>query len=103
MLKNTSSIKPHKRKQAVAHLTLSKRKKIQASLSAKINIRAIATALNRSPSTISRKVQRNQSKRYYKAVNANNQANKIAKKPKPCLLNQNLPLQKLVLKKLKIK
>ncbi|MCR1116050.1 helix-turn-helix domain-containing protein, partial [Escherichia coli] len=58
-------------KRAVAHLTLSEREEIQAGLSAKMSIRAIATALNRSPSTISREVQRNRGRRYYKAVDAN--------------------------------
>lgn len=59
MLRDTGGIKPHERKRAVAHLTLSEREEIRAGLSAKMNIRAIATALNRSPSTISREVQRN--------------------------------------------
>ncbi|WP_409022885.1 helix-turn-helix domain-containing protein, partial [Escherichia coli] len=49
--------------------------------------------LNRSPSTISREVQRNRGRRYYKAVDANNRANRMAKRPKPCLLDQNLPLR----------
>ncbi|HBJ0268360.1 TPA: IS30 family transposase, partial [Escherichia coli] len=88
---------------AVAHLTLSEREEIRAGLSAKMSIRAIATALNRSPSTISREVQRNRGRRYYKAVDANNRANRMAKRPKPCLLDQNLPLRKLVLEKLEMK
>ncbi|MEF8327067.1 helix-turn-helix domain-containing protein, partial [Escherichia coli] len=54
MLRDTGGIKPHERKRAVAHLTLSEREEIRAGLSAKMSIRAIATALNRSPSTISR-------------------------------------------------
>ncbi|WP_139154734.1 helix-turn-helix domain-containing protein, partial [Escherichia coli] len=90
-------------KRAVAHLTLSEREEIRAGLSAKMSIRAIATALNRSPSTISREVQRNRGRRYYKAVDANNRANRMAKRPKPCLLDQNLPLRKLVLEKLEMK
>ncbi|GAA0504574.1 hypothetical protein GCM10009414_12940 [Tatumella terrea] len=52
MLRDTGGIKPNERKPAVAHLTLSEREEIRAGLSAKISIRAIATALNRSPSTI---------------------------------------------------
>ncbi|ENP0136895.1 TPA: transposase, partial [Escherichia coli] len=83
--------------------TLSEREEIRAGLSAKMSIRAIATALNRSPSTISREVQRNRGRRYYKAVDANNRANRMAKRPKPCLLDQNLPLRKLVLEKLEMK
>ncbi|HGC1754769.1 TPA: IS30-like element IS30 family transposase, partial [Escherichia coli] len=103
MLRDTGGIKPHEHKRAVAHLTLSEREEIRAGLSAKMSIRAIATALNRSPSTISREVQRNRGRRYYKAVDANNRANRMAKRPKPCLLDQNLPLRKLVLEKLEMK
>jgi IS30 family transposase len=84
MLRDTGGIKPHERKRAVAHLTLSEREEIRAGLSAKMSIRAIATALNRSPSTISREVQRIGAR--YKAVDANNRANRMAKRPKPCLL-----------------
>ncbi|MDD8588762.1 IS30 family transposase, partial [Escherichia coli] len=51
----------------------------------------------------SREVQRNRGRRYYKAVDANNRANRMAKRPKPCLLDQNLPLRKLVLEKLEMK
>ncbi len=72
MLRDTGGIKPHERKRAVAHLTLSEREEIRAGLSAKMSIRAIATALNRSPSTISREVQRNRGRRYYKAGNDSN-------------------------------
>lgn len=68
MLRDTGGIKPHERKRAVAHLTLSEREEIRAGLSAKMSIRAIATALNRSPSTISREVQRNRGRRYYKLL-----------------------------------
>lgn len=48
MLRDTGGIKPHEHKRAVAHLTLSEREEIRAGLSAKMSIRAIATALNRS-------------------------------------------------------
>ena len=59
MLRDTGGIKPTERRRAVAHLTLSEREEIRAGLSAKMSIRDIARALNRSPSTISREVQRN--------------------------------------------
>lgn len=85
MLRDTGGIKPNEHKRAVAHLTLSEREEIRAGLSAKMSIRAIASALNRSPSTISREVQRNRGRRYYKAVDANNRANRMARRPKPCI------------------
>ncbi|HDO1331857.1 TPA: IS30 family transposase [Aeromonas veronii] len=103
MLRDTGGIKPTERRRAVAHLTLSEREEIRAGLSAKMSIRDIARALNRSPSTISREVQRNRGRRYYKAVDANNRANRMAKRPKACLLEQNSRLRELVLEKLELK
>lgn len=96
-------MKPNVRKRASSHLTLSEREEIRVGLSAKKSIRAIAHSLNRSPSTISREVQRNRGRRYYKAVEANNRANRMAKRPKPCLLEKNLALRHLVLEKLELK
>lgn len=87
----------------MVHLTLSEREEIRAGLSAKMSIRAIAHSLNRSPSTISREIQRNRGRRYYKAVDANNRANSMAKRPKTCLLERNPRLRKLVLEKLEFK
>ncbi|HDX8381082.1 TPA: IS30 family transposase [Aeromonas salmonicida] len=103
MLRDTGGIKPSERRRAVAHLTLSEREEIRAGLSAKMSIRAIARSLNRSPSTISREVQRNRGRRGYKAVDANNRANRMAKRPKLCLLERNLQLRNLVLEKLELK
>jgi IS30 family transposase len=98
MLRDTGGIKPNER--GPAHLTLSEREEIRAGLSAKNEHSCDSYCTNRSPSTISREVQRNRGRRYYKAVDANNRANRMAKRPKPCLLDQNLPLRELVLEKL---
>ena len=97
MLRDTGGIKPHERKRAVAHLTLSEREEIRAGLSAKMSIRAIATALNRSPSTISREVQRNRGRRYYKAVDANNGTVAKLAMRQPFVLFKGLTFQKLCL------
>lgn len=103
MLRDTGGIKPSERRRAVAHLTLSEREEIRAGLSARMSIRAIARSLNRSPSTISREVQRNRGRRGYKAVDANNRANRMAKRPKVCLLERNPQLRNLVQEKLELK
>lgn len=103
MLRDTGGIKPSERHRAVAHLTLSEREEIRAGLSARMSIRAIARSLNRSPSTISREVQRNRGRRGYKAVDANNRANRMAKRPKVCLLERNPQLRNLVQEKLESK
>lgn len=103
MLRDTGGIKPSERRRAVAHLTLSEREEIRAGLSARMSIRAIARSLNRSPSTISREVQRNRGRRGYKAVDDNNRANRMAKRPKVCLLERNPQLRNLVQEKLESK
>ncbi|WP_429052285.1 IS30 family transposase [Aeromonas veronii] len=103
MLRDTGGIKPSECRRAVAHLTLSEREEIRAGLSAQMSIRAIARSLNRSPSTISREVRRNRGRRGYKAVGANNRANRMAKRPKVCLLERNPQLRNLVLEKLELK
>lgn len=58
---------------------------------------------NRSPSTIFREIQRNRGRRYYKAVDANNRAGRMAKRPKACLLEQNAELRHIVIEKLRSK
>lgn len=102
-LRNTGGIKPAQRKRAAHHLTLAEREEIRVALSAKKSLRAIARLLGRSPSTISREVQRNRGRRYYKAVDANNRAGRMAKRPKACLLEANPTLQALVMEKLEQK
>lgn len=102
MLRDTGGIKPPARKKNKVHLTLAEREEIRVSLSAKKSIRAIAKSLGRSPSTISREVQRNRGRRYYKAVDANNRAGRMAKRPKQCLLSANSELRTVVLEKLEL-
>jgi len=74
ILKEHGGIKPEKRKRRSNHLSIEEREEIRASLSAKMSLRAIAKELNRSPSTISREVNRNRGRRYYKAIDANRRA-----------------------------
>ncbi|GAA5445778.1 IS30 family transposase ISAhy3 [Microbulbifer sp. NBRC 101763] len=102
VLRDTGGIKPISRKPSPQHLTLAEREEIRADLSAKQSIRAIARSLNRNPSTISREIQRNRGRRYCKAVDANNRTKRMARRPKPYLLEQNSRLKKLVLEKLEL-
>ncbi len=68
-----------------------------------MSIRAIATALNRSPSTISREVQRNRGRRYYKAVDANKPDQQNGEKAKTVLTGSKFTIAKAVLEKLEMK
>ena len=70
ILREFGGIKPAERIRAVHHLTIEEREEIRAGLSAKLSIRAIARQLDRSPSTISREINRNRGRRWYKALEA---------------------------------
>lgn len=102
-LRDTGGIKPRPRTRSSRHLTMAEREEIRVSLSAKLGIREIARLLNRSPSTISREIKRNRGRRWYKAVDADNRAKRMARRPKPCLLEVNSDLRQLVVKKLELK
>lgn len=102
-LRQSGGIKPHPRKRNAKHLTLEEREEIRVALSAKMSMRAIARMLNRSPSTISREIARNRGRRYYKAVNADNRAKRMAKRPKLGLLETNAKLRQIIMSKLELK
>ena len=102
-LRESGGIKPAPRKRNIQHLTAAEREEIRVALSAKMSLRAIARMLNRSPSTISREVARNRGRRYYKAIDANNRAKRMAKRPKSGVLELNPELRQIVISKLELK
>lgn len=102
-LRESGGIKPKARKRRSEHLTLEEREEIRVALSAKMSLRAIARMLGRSPSTISREVKRNRGRRYYKAVDADNRAKRMAKRPKIGILEAAPVLRHLVMEKLELK
>ena len=103
ILRETGGIKPRQRTRNMTHLTSEEREEIRVSLSAKMSIRAIARLLGRSPSTISREVTRNRGRRYYKAIDADRRARRMAKRPKLGTLEINPELKQLVKEKLELK
>lgn len=102
ILREHGGIKPEKRKRSIRHLTINEREEVRAGLSAKMSIRAIARKINRSPSTISREVNRNGGRRWYKAINADSRAVRLGKRPKPCALSINMELREIVIRKLQL-
>ena len=64
------------------------------------SIRSIATALNRSPSTISREINRNGGLHHYRATQADQRAWDAARRPKPCKLSLNPRLCRQVIRHL---
>ena len=102
VLRKHGGIKPAHRKRSSTHLTTAEREEIRAGLSAKMSIRSIARKLHRSPSTISREVNRNRGRRWYKALDADRRAWRCARRPKLCALAKNPELKLLVIDKLKL-
>jgi len=102
ILREHGGIKQAQGKRSEIQLSLEEREEIRAGLSAKMSIRAIARSLNRSPSTISREVNRNRGRRWYKAVAAERRAWRLAKRPKPCVLAENIELKMVIIEKLQL-
>ena len=94
-------IQPPERVRARGQLTLADREEISRGLAAGRSIRQIAAGLQRSPSTVSREVQRNGGVQSYRAEASEQAAWLRARRPKPCLLERNQPLRDLVTQKLR--
>ena len=86
LLARTGGIRPPERRRSRRALTLSEREEVSRSLRAGLSLRSIARQLRRAPSTISREVQRNGGRRYYRAIQSDQAAWERARRPKPCKL-----------------
>lgn len=97
----TGGIRPPERKRPEHCLSLEEREEISRGLVTNESIRSIATRLSRSPSTISREINRNGGYHDYRASDADKAAWERAKRPKLCKLRCNKPLSRIVARKLK--
>jgi len=98
----TGGIRPPKRRRSRLALSLSEREDISRSLATGSSMRMIATQIGRSPSTISREINRNGGYDRYRAANAEQVAWDRALRPKLCKLAGNKKLTRLVVKKLQL-
>ena len=80
------------RKRSRLSLTLSEREEISRGLVAGQSLRSIAASLGRATSTISREINRNGGRRYYRASEAEQAAWDRALRPKRCKLVENRAL-----------
>ena len=92
ILAETGGIRPAQRRRSRLALTLEEREEISRGTVAGHSIRSIATALGRSPSTVSRELQRNGGRQYYRASQAEKAAWDRACRPKRCKLVANRAL-----------
>ena len=100
-LRDNGGIQPTKRTRAKMHLSLEEREEISIGVSSGQSVRAIAKNLGRSPSTISRELNRNGTRRYYRATKADLAAWTSAMRPKQCKLQAHARLRQRVIGKLK--
>lgn len=84
ILSETGGIRPAARHRSTRVLTLAEREVISRALMAGQSIRAVATRLDRAPSTINREIRRNGGKDHYRASRADQQAWERARRPKEC-------------------
>lgn len=91
---------PSPRRRSRLALTLAEREEISRGIYANVPIRKIACAIGRSPSTVSREVNRHGGLHIYRASEADAQAWDWARRPKRCRLACNRKLRNAVAKKL---
>jgi hypothetical protein len=99
----TGGIRPPDRIRSRLALSLIDREEISRGLAANRSFRAIARVLRRSPSTISREVQRNGGRQVYRAAVSDQRAWDCATRPKSCKLSFNAPLCHWISRKLRLK
>ena len=97
----TGGIRPPKRVRSSLALTLSEREGISRGIATHLSIRAIAAKLRRSPSTVSREINRNGGYYSYRAAPAEQAAWDRALRPKRCKLVCHKSLSRVVAKKLR--
>ncbi len=100
-LSPTGGICPPPRRRSQLALTLSEREEISRGIANHLSLRTIATQLGRSPSTVSREINRNGGLEQYRANQADKATWDRAHRPKPCKLAGNPFLRGLVARKLK--
>ncbi len=98
----TGGIRPAQRIRSKLALSLSEREEISRGVVAELSFRAIAVQLGRSPSTISREINRNGGSADYRATPADQAAWDHAHRPKPCKLAGNRLLSRAVAAKLQL-
>ncbi|ABR91483.1 transposase, IS30 family [Janthinobacterium sp. Marseille] len=101
ILAESGGIKPPHRTRSIRSLTLAEREEISRSIVAGHSMHTIARSIGRSPSTISRELNRNGGVESYRAADADKATWERAHRPKPCKLLQNRPLASMVADKLR--
>jgi IS30 family transposase len=100
-LSPSGGIRPPPRLRSRITLTLSEREEISRGIVCDLSVRTMAALLSRSPSTVSREINRNGGLKRYRASQADQAAWDRAHRPKPCKLKVNPALRRIVARKLR--
>jgi len=95
-------IRPSPRRRSRLALTLSEREEISRGIAAHQSARSMARLLGRSPSTVSRELNRNGGCDRYRAAQADETAWARARRPKRCKLANNPRLRQAIASKLRL-
>ena len=101
-LARTGGVRPAPRRCSRLSLSLAEREEISRGIAAGHSIRTMASQLGRSPSTVSREIQRNGGRRRYRANKADEAAWDRAHCTKICKLAENPALARIVAEKLQL-
>jgi len=99
-LRPTGGIRPAERKRSRLALTLAEREEISRGIAVGQSVRSMAGCLGRSPSTVSREINRNGGPARYRAAGADKRAWAMARRPKLCKLARHPRLCRAVARKL---
>lgn len=97
----SGGIRPPPQRRSRLALTLCEREEISRGIASQLSLRTIAIQLGRSPSTISREINRNGGLKSYRANQAEQAAWDRARRPKSCKLVNNPTLRYNVARKLR--
>jgi len=100
VLRSTGGFKPSTRHRSRLALSVSEREEISRGLAEGHSMRAIASSIQRAPSTVSREVGRHHGRARYRAAEADRRAWNSGLRPKRCRLAIQRRLQKIVAEKL---
>lgn len=101
VVRRHGGIPPRARRRAPAALSLPEREEISRGLAAGHSLRAVARALGRAPSTLSREIRRHGGEGHYRAARAEAEAWAWGQRPKRCRLARCPRLAHLVAAKLR--
>ena len=102
LLAPSGGIRPPPRQRSRLALTVAEREEISRGLASDLSLRTIAARLGRSPSTISRELNRNGGNISYRATQADQAAWDRARRPKRCKLACHRTLSRTVAAKLRL-